>query len=68
MNKILVFVGGVITGVAAGVLAMKASSDKAGEPGKDAGAADDDAESAPAEESEQGTSPEDPSEEEEEEE
>ena len=67
MNKILVFVGGVITGVAAGVLAMKAGSDKASEPGKEAEAADGDAESASAEES-QGTLPEDPSEEEEEEE
>ena len=62
MNKILVFVGGLIMGVAAGVLAMKAGSDEAGEPGKNDGSSADDTDSVSVKESEH----DDPSDEEEE--
>jgi len=61
MNKFLVFVGGLVTGVAAGVLAMKAGSDDASEPEKDTDVSVGDADSVSVEESEQDTLPEEPS-------
>jgi hypothetical protein len=65
MKKFLVFVGGLITGVAAGVLAMKAGNDDVSEPRKGTDVFAGDADSASAEESELATSPEEPSDEEE---